>query len=76
MDTGEAPPQRPAYYRTSPKIIQVQEKRIFKYARNNIIEPSTLLHQSKNKSGEYRFTVDHRCLIKVKKVKLCVCEGQ
>jgi transposase InsO family protein len=72
MDTGDAPPQRQMYYRTSPQVRNAQEKQIGEMLENNIIEPSSSLWQSpvvmvKKKSGEYRFAVDYRRLNNVTK---------
>ena len=65
IDTGDAPPQRQQYYRTSPANRLEQEIQIKEMLQNDIIEPSDALWQSpvvlvKKKSGEYRFAVDYR----------------
>ena len=65
IDTGDAPPQRQQYYRTTPANRIEQEKQIKEMLQNDIIEPSDSLWQSpvvlvKKKSGEYRFAVDYR----------------
>ena len=64
IDTGDAPPQRQQYYRTSPANRLEQENQIKEMLQNDIIEPSDALWQSpvvlvKKKSGEYRFAVDY-----------------
>ena len=65
IDTGDAPPQRQQYYRTSPANRLEQENQIKEMLQNDIIGPSDALWQSplvlvKKKSGEYRFAVDYR----------------
>ena len=65
IDTGDAPPQRQQYYRTTPTARAEIEKQVKEMLEHDIIEPSDAIWQSpvvlvKKKSGDYRFAVDYR----------------
>ena len=67
IETGDAPPQRQRFYRTTPQIKTEIEKQVNELLDNDLIEESSSPWTSpvvmvKKKTGEYRFAVDYRKL--------------
>ena len=72
IETGDAPPCKQRFYRTSPRIKKEIEKQTQEMLDGGIIEPSDTEWQApclllKKKSNELRFTIDYRLLNKVTK---------
>ena len=72
IETGEAPPQRRPYYRSTPMARKEQEKQVEEMLKHDIIEPSDSMWQApvvlvKKPTGEFRFAVDYRQLNNVTK---------
>ena len=72
IDTGNSPPVRQTFYRTSPQTKENIEQKVQEMLDNDIIEPSmSEWHQPvvliRKKCGDYRFVVDYRQLNKVTK---------
>ncbi len=74
IDTGDAPPKRHAFYRTTPEKQKAIEKELDKLEKAGIIEPSVsnwtsplLILEKKSQPGEYRIAIDYKHINKVVK---------